>query len=100
MLKNLESCIQAFDISLESEDDILPDFDKWDDVVSTRKKVATGQKRKRGASVPCRCIETGETFPSFRQAGIAFGVSAVAIADCCDGIRISAAGHHFERTRE
>lgn len=99
MLKNLESCIQAFDISLDG-DGILPDFGKWDDVVSTRKKAATGQKRKRGASVPCRCIETGETFPSFRQAGIAFGVSAVAIADCCDGIRISAAGHHFERTSE
>jgi len=47
-------------------------------------------------SKPCRCVETGERFTSFKEASSKTGVSHVCIARCCRGTLKTAGKLHWE----
>ena len=58
-----------------------------------------GTARKRGAekkSKPLRCIENGRIFKNGKEAGEEMGLSYSCIMKCCNKIRNSCEGYHFE----
>lgn len=55
-------------------------------------RVKSGKKKSK----PVRCLETGEVFPSAKEAGVAMKRNYSNIAACCRGIREKCAGLHWE----
>ena len=57
-----------------------------------------GEKSPFAISV--RCIETGETFATYKEAGEHFGTSGSQISRCCNGYNKTCMGFHFEKTSQ
>lgn len=52
--------------------------------------------RKSKSTYGIRCIETGKTYDSVKQASEETGVYYTSIYNCCNGIRETAGGYHWE----
>lgn len=46
--------------------------------------------------IACTCVETGVTYPSFKEAAKQTGIDVGSIPLCCKGIRITAGGYHWK----
>lgn len=49
---------------------------------------------------PVRCIETGKTFPSIKEASRQTGIHHTSISMCCDGRQKKTHGTHWEFVKE
>lgn len=76
---------------------------QYDAVTEARKEgkaAHLGDASRKGKAVPCVCLETGEEFRSFAQAGKRFGVNGTLVSDVCYDVRDSLFGYHFRLKSE